>query len=158
MRPARRLARLALNAARRGDDPKLAIGRAKHPQCATLAEVWDAYCKAGYPLLNKIGFKRPSSIKADAYRWKNQLVRLADRPVGKIDTPEVQRWLDGISGLGARSCALIQLSRCSTSRPRARETHKIHWPRPSRQIENYLPAESGGLTPRWSLIRQCRNA
>jgi integrase len=135
------LARLALNAGRRGDDPRLAIGRAKHPQGATLAEVWDAYCKAGYPLLNKIGFKRESSIKADAYRWKNQLVRLADRPVGKIDTPEVQRWLDGISGLGARSHALIQLKsmlKFADSRGLA-QTQKINIkPRPSRQIKNYL--------------------
>ena len=46
------LARIALNAARRGHDPKVAIGRARHPQGATLAEVWEAYGKAGYPLLN----------------------------------------------------------------------------------------------------------
>jgi integrase len=135
------LARLALNAARRGDDPKLAIGRAKHPQGATLGEIWAAYCAAGYPLLNKIGVKRQSSIKADAYRWKNQLSRLADRPAGKIDTPEAQRWLDNISGLGARSHALIQLkSMLNFARSRGlAETHKITIkPRPSRQIKNYL--------------------
>ena len=139
------LARLALNAARRGDDPKRAIGRAKYPQGATLAEVWTAYAKAGYPLLNGIGFKRASSIKADGYRWKNQLSRLGERPVGQIDTPEVQRFLDTVSGLGARSHALIQLKSLlnfAASRGLA-QPHKITIaPRPSRQIQNYLkPAE-----------------
>ena len=71
------LARLALNAARRGDDPKLAIGRAKQPQGIMLADVWAAYEKAGFPLLNGIGFKRASSVKADGYRWKNQLSALS---------------------------------------------------------------------------------
>ena len=130
-----------MNAARRGDDPKLAIGRAKQPAGTTLADVWEAYGKAGYPLLNGIGFKRASSIKADGYRWKNQLSRLGHRPVAKIDTPEVQRWLDTIFGLGARSHALIQLKsllRFAASRGLA-DTHKIAiTPRPSRQIQNYL--------------------
>lgn len=135
------LARAALNAARRGDDPKLAVGRAKHPQGVTLADVWDAYGKAGYPLLNGIGHKRGSSVKIDTYRWKKHLARLGHRPVGKIDTPEVQRWLDTISGLGARSHALILLKSLlnfATSRGLS-DTQKITLrPRPSRQIQNYL--------------------
>ena len=67
------------------------------------------------------------SVKADGYRWKNQLSALGHRPVAKIDTPEVQRWLDTISGLGARSHALIQLKsllRFAASRGLA-ETHAI---------------------------------
>src|SRR5262245_3417398 len=56
------LARIALNAARRGDDPKAAIGRAKHPRGVTLGELWKAYGDAGYPLLKAIGVKRASSV------------------------------------------------------------------------------------------------
>jgi integrase len=139
------LAKIALNAARRGHDPKVAIGRARNPQGATLAEVWEAYGKAGHPLLNAIGFKRPSSIKVDRYRWKNQVSRLAHRPAGAITTTEVQRWLDTIEGLGARSHALIQLKSLlnfAASRGLA-ETHKIALtPRPSRRVQNFLkPAE-----------------
>ena len=142
-------AKLALNAARRGHDPKIAIGRARHPQGSTLAEVWEAYGKAGYPLLNGIGFKRPSSIKADFYRWKNSLALWPIDPLARSTTPEVQRWLDTIAGLGARSHALIQLKSLlnfAASRGLA-ETHKIALtPRPSRRVQNFLkPAELKGL-------------
>ena len=135
------LARTALNAARRGDDPKLAVGRAKQPQGILLADVWAAYAKAGYPLMNGIGFKRASSIKTDGYRWKNQVSRLGHRPAAQIDTPEVQRWLDTIQGLGARSHALVQLKSLlgfAASRGLA-DIHKITLtPRPSRRVQNFL--------------------
>src|SRR5262249_7767031 len=62
------LARAALNAARRGENPKLAIGRTQHPHGITLAELWKAYGDAGFPLLNAIGRRRESSVKADTYR------------------------------------------------------------------------------------------
>ena len=55
---ARDLAVVALNAARRGEDPRKAIGRAKQPRGATLADLWKAYRDAGYPLLNAIGPSR----------------------------------------------------------------------------------------------------
>src|SRR5262245_29734096 len=44
---ARDLAIIALNTARRGEDPKLAIGRAKQPKGATIGDLWAAYGKAG---------------------------------------------------------------------------------------------------------------
>ena len=69
------LARTALNA--RGVATIQSLpSAAPISQGATLAEVWHAYEKAGWPLLNGIGFKRASSIKADGYRWKNQLAAL----------------------------------------------------------------------------------
>ena len=133
------LARLSLNASRRGDDPKAAIGRAKQPGI-TLAEIWQAYCDAGYPLLQGIGFLRPSSIKTADYLWKH-VSRLGHRPVAKIDTPEVAKWLDTIQGVGARSMALVQLKgllRFAEQRNLA-QVHKIGIkPRASRKIENYL--------------------
>src|SRR5262245_31151784 len=57
------LARIAINAGRRGENPKLAIGRATNPHGITIGGLWRAYGAAGYPLLNRIGRKRESSIK-----------------------------------------------------------------------------------------------
>ena len=104
------LAKIALNAARRGQDPRVAIGRARHPHGATLAEVWKAYGNAGYPLLNGIGFKR--RIQRQGRRLSLEKPAVSPWRIGpqaRSTTVEVQRWLDTIPGLGARSHALIQL-------------------------------------------------
>ena len=135
------LAKTALNAARRGEDPKQAIGRAKRPQGATLAELWKAYGDAGWPLLNAIGTKRASSIKADAGRWRKHFTRIADEPAAAFDVPRTQRWMDTIAGLGARSHALIMLKGLlSFGASRGlNEPHKITLTaRPSRKVQNFL--------------------
>ena len=72
---ARDLALAAINAARRGEDPRTAIGRVKAPEAAevpkgpTLNDIWDAYEAAGFPKLSGTGRKRPSTVKADRYRY-----------------------------------------------------------------------------------------
>ena len=138
------LARIALNAARRGEDPKLAIGRAKNPRGVTLGEIWKAYAAAGYPLLNKIGTKRPSSIAGDQHRWNKHFTRIADEPAGDFDTARTQRWLDTISGLGARSHALIMLKgflSFGASRGLCQPHRITLTARPSRKVENFLKIE-----------------
>jgi integrase len=138
---ARDLAITALNAARRGDNPKLAIGRAKQPKGATLADLWKAYEAAGWPLLNRIGKKRLSSIQGDQHRWRKHFSRIEHEPAGTFDTPRTQRWLDSIEGLGARSHALIMLKGLlsfGASRGLC-EPHKITLTaRPSRKVQDFL--------------------
>src|SRR5262249_61330232 len=103
------LAKLALNAARRGENPKLAIGRAQNPRGITIGGLWQAYGNAGWPLLNSVGLKRQSSVKTDGYRWRKHFQRIEHEPAAAFDTARTQRWLDTIAGLGARSHALILL-------------------------------------------------
>ena len=99
-RPARAtLPIIALNAARLGKDPKLAIGRAKMPKGATIGDLWAAYGKAGYPLLNAVGIKRASSIKTDQYRWSKHFERIAHEAAADFDTPRTQ---DGSTDRRAR--------------------------------------------------------
>ena len=57
---ARDLAVAAINAARRGDDPRLAIGRLA-AKLVTLDDIWHAYEKAGQPRLRGHGKKRACS-------------------------------------------------------------------------------------------------
>ena len=85
-----------------------AIGRAKQPGI-TLAEIWQAYCDAGYPLLHGIGFLRPSAIKTAGYLWKH--VSRARSSPGRQDR-HAGGGDDGwtpLQGVGARSMALVQL-------------------------------------------------
>ena len=105
------LAKIALNAGRRGEDPRVAIGRAKHPAGVSLTGIWDAFHKAGHPLLNKVGgTKRASSIKTETYRWNKHFAdKIAHEPPANFDDVRVQRWLDGIKGVGAKSHCLITL-------------------------------------------------
>ena len=106
------LARIALNASRRAECPATAIGRATAPQSITLAQAWDAYGRAGFPLLGHRAagrLKRASSIKVDGYRWGRHVSKLGDRPVATLDDVVVTRWLDGIAGRGARAQALMLL-------------------------------------------------
>jgi integrase len=136
------LARIALNAARRGENPKLAIGRAQHPQGVSIAQLWQAYGAAGWPLLNAIGVKRASSVKTDTYRWQKHFTRIEHEPAASFDTARTQRWLDSIvTGLGARSHALIMLKGLlsfGASRGLC-EPHRITiTARPSRKVKNYL--------------------
>jgi integrase len=141
---ARDLAIVALNAARRGEDSRKAIGRAKQPKGATIGDIWKAYGDAGYPLLNKIGFKRASSIAGDRHRWSKHFVRIADEPAADFDTERTTRWLDTIAGTGARSHALIMLKgflSFGASRGMC-EPHKITLrAKPSREIQNFLKPE-----------------
>jgi integrase len=139
------LARVALNAARRGQDPRVAIGRAQHPGGVTLAELWTAYGDAGWPLLNAIGRKRESSVKTDSYRWQKHFTRIEHEPASNFTTARTQRWLDTIPGLGARSHALILLKGLlsfGASRGLC-DPHRITiTARPSRKVQNFLdPAE-----------------
>jgi integrase len=138
---ARDLAIIALNAARRGHDPRAAIGQAKAPRGVTLDAVWSAYGKAGYPLLSGAGRKRASTIKADTYLWNAHVSRLKNEPVSAIDEPRMQRFLDRIEGYGARSHALIltrTLLKFAKSRGLA-ETQRIDIKsRQSRHVQNFL--------------------
>jgi integrase len=140
------LARAALNAARRGEDPKRAIGRVKNPRGVTLADLWQAYRDAGCPLLNRaIGFKRASSIAGDALRWRKHFTRITDEPAADFDDMRTQRWLDGIEGLGARRHSLAMLKGLlsfGASRGLC-DPHRITLKAgQARRVENYLtPAE-----------------
>src|SRR5262245_46876666 len=135
------LARIALNAARRGENPKLAIGRAQNPRGITIGGLWQAYGAAGYPLLKRVGRKRESSITADEYRWGKHLQRIEHEPATAFDSQRTQRWLDSIPTLGARSHALILLKGLlsfGASRGLC-DPHRISiTARPSRRVENYL--------------------
>ena len=105
---ARDLAIVAVNAARNGKDPRAAINRGKMPKGLTIGDIWKAYGDAGHPLLTKIGFKRASSIETDDYRYNKHIApKIADKLAADYmtDTP-VQKWLDTIDGIGARSHAL----------------------------------------------------
>jgi integrase len=138
---ARDLAIIALNAARRGHDPRAAIGQARTPHGVTLDAVWSAYGKAGYPLLSGAGRKRASTIKADKYLWNAHVSKLRNEPASAIDEPRMQRFLDQIEGYGARSHALIltrTLLKFAKSRGLA-ETLRIDIKsRPSRHVQNFL--------------------
>ena len=138
------LARIALNAARRGDDPAIAIGRAAAPTSITLAQAWAAYERAGFPLLGNNGvgrLKQASSIKIDGYRWGKHVSQLGDRPVATLNDATVTRWLDTIRGLGARSQALTLLKavlRFAGSRGLCIAPNIGLKPRPSRKVQNFL--------------------
>ena len=143
---ARDLAITALAAARRGEDPRAAIGQRKQPDGVTLVDVWAAYCEAGHPKLRGTAHKRPITIKKDIARFNFHLARqLGPVPIAHIDTASVRRWLDRIPTEGARSHALALLKSLlsfSTTRGIA-TTHRIDIAcSPSRKIANYFkPAE-----------------
>lgn len=107
---ARDLALAALNAARRGDDPRKSINLKKQPRGITLNEVWKAYEAAGYPKIRGVGRKRQSTIDKDSQRYdlliRGDIGKDAAASVGKV---RVQRWLDGIATEGQRSHALVLL-------------------------------------------------
>ena len=83
---ARDLAITALAAARRGDDPRAAIGQRKQPDGITLADVWAAYCEAGHPKLKGTAHKRPTTIRKDTDRYKCHLAANSARPRSRIST------------------------------------------------------------------------
>jgi integrase len=135
------LARAAINAARRGEDPEQAIGRAQYPRGITLAQLWAAYRAAGWPLLRAVGAKRASSVAGDQHRWRKHFTRIEAEPAAVFDTQHTQRWLDSIEGLGARSHALIMLKGLlsfGASRGLC-DPHRITiTARPSRKVQNFL--------------------
>lgn len=104
------LATAALKAARRGEHPILAIGRAKTGEGITLNAVWQEYARSGYPKLRGVGRKRDSTIARDKDRY-DLLLRpsLGKKKVERIDTARVRRWLDEIPTEGQRSHALVML-------------------------------------------------
>ena len=107
---ARDMAIMALAAARRGEDPLVAIGRRKQPDGVTLGDVWRAYCEAGHPKVNGTAHKRPTTIERDIRRYNFRLAKeLGNEPVTQLDTARVRRWLDRIPTEGARSHCLAQL-------------------------------------------------
>src|SRR5262249_28810301 len=103
---ARDLAIAAITAARRGEDPYLAIGQRKQPAGLTVAQLWAAYQQAGYPRLRGIGQKRPTTIRHDASRYLLYIrPRLGSKTVSEIDTAVVRRWLHQIASRGQpRQC------------------------------------------------------
>jgi integrase len=147
---ARDLAITALAAARRGTDPRAAIGQRKQPEGVTLADAWAAYCEAGHPKLKGTAHKRPTTIRKDTDRFNCHLAGpLGPTAIAHIDTPCVRRWLDRIATEGARSHALALLkSLLSFSTTRGIATaHRIDIAcSPSRKVANYFkPAELAKL-------------
>jgi integrase len=107
---ARDLALTALSAARRGEDPRVAVGRVRAPHGLTLAALWKAYQDAGYPRLRGVGHKRASTIASDRNRFRRYFApRIATKPVTEIDTAVARRWLDKITQRGQRAQCLILL-------------------------------------------------
>lgn len=141
------LAVLALNAARRGDDPSAAVGRITGPvvERTTVADLWEAFRAAGSPRLDGAGFRRASSIQNDIYRYRAHVARKLGKEVADdLDNARVVRWLDGIKGSGARANALLTLKLLlsfGASRGLCRE-HSIRVAAPrSAPVMNYLTAE-----------------
>jgi integrase len=142
---ARDLAIAALNAARRGDDPRIAVGRAKAQAGPLLNDVWAAYAAASYPKLRGTGRKRASTIRTDRNRYARHFEPgIGKEAVADIDTPRVRRWLDAIGSDGQRNQCLAMLkSLLSFAQSRSLAT-----PRPidirvmkSREIQNFYSAE-----------------
>ncbi|HEV2901134.1 MAG TPA: site-specific integrase [Pseudaminobacter sp.] len=113
---ARDLALAVLNASRRGEDPRTAIGRAKTPEAdgqargPTLNDIWDAYEAAGFPKLRGTGRKRPSTIKADKDRYALYFRKdIGKEEAAALNTGRVQRWLDKIGSDGQRNQCLVML-------------------------------------------------
>jgi hypothetical protein len=139
---ARDLAIAAITAARRGENPSIAIGVRKQPEGLTLAQVWAAYKKAGYPRLRGVGHKRASTIERDTRRYRRHIEpQLGVKAVSEIDTAVARRWLDKIAGLGQRTlCLLLLKTLLSFARTRG-----LAVPNPiaitadkSRQVQNFL--------------------
>ena len=139
---ARDLAVAALNAARRGEDPQIAIRRAQTPEGITIGELWTKYAAAGYPKLNGETRKRASSVKVDTYRWgKHFAPKIAAEPVAAFDTGAATRWLDTIRDPGAKANALILLKtllKFGKQRGLCEPLEIALTPKRSNEIANYL--------------------
>ena len=138
---ARDLAVAAINAARRGDDPRIAIGRLA-AKLVTLDDIWTSYENAGQPRLRGHGKKRASSCTNDRYRYVRLLrPSLGNEPADRLDTARVQRFLDTVKTEGERRAGLTLL-KVILSYGRSRgliEPARIDIATtPSRQVENYL--------------------
>jgi integrase len=143
---ARDLAIAAITAARRGEDPRKAIGQRRQPAGMTIAQVWAAYRDAGFPLLRKAGsHKSPTTILRDTERYRLHIEpRLGGKVVSEIDTAVTQRWLDRIKSPGQRAqCLLLLKTLLSFARSRALAApHVIDIrPEPSRKMQTFLTPE-----------------
>jgi integrase len=142
---ARDLAITAITAARRGEDPYLAIGQRRQPAGLTVAQLWTAYKEAGYPLRDA-GHKRASTVKRDVSRYTLYIApRLGNKAVAEIDTAVARRWLDGIQSRGQRGLCLsllkALLSYASARKLAATNPIDIRADK-SRRVQNFLfPAE-----------------
>lgn len=139
---ARDLAIAAITAARRGEDPRIAIGQRRQPAGLTLAQVWAAYTEAAHPRLRGVGHKRAATIQRDTARYRRHIAqRLGAKAVSEIDTAVARRWLDKIPGRGQRTmCLLLLKTLLSFARTRG-----LAVPNPiaiavdkSRQVQNFL--------------------
>jgi integrase len=111
---AKDLALAAINAARRGEDPRIAIGKKKSAseeaaKGLTLDDIWQQYVEAGYPKLKGVGRKRASTVRSDRDRYSLHFRRLGKEHVAEIDTARVRRWLDKIESEGQRNHCLVFL-------------------------------------------------
>ena len=138
------LARAALNAARRGEDPMQASAA---PAIRTARR--SANC--GRPTRRRvIRWRTPSASSA---RVASRSIPIAgtgtssasrESSASAFDDPRTRRWLDTIAELGAQSHALVMLkSLISFGASRALcEPHKITLKaRPSRKVQNFLKTE-----------------
>ena len=142
---ARDLALTALNAARRGEDPRLAITAAQTGRSPTLNDIWKAYKEAGFPKLNGVGRKRATTIRADRNRYLHTVEGSLGRDtLDAIDTARVRRWLDKIETEGQRSHSLA-LVRSLLSFAKSRgiaKTHEIAISAGrSREVQNFYKPE-----------------
>jgi integrase len=142
---ARDLAIAALTAARRGEDPSIAIGLRKQPEGLTLKQVWAAYEEAGFPKLNGIGHKRATTIAADRQRYRLYLEQqFGPKAVAGIDTAAARRWLDRIKSPGQRNqCLLLLTCLLTFARTRGLAMTNVIAIRsqPTRRMETFLRPE-----------------
>jgi integrase len=142
---ARDLAIVALTAARRGEDPHLAIGQRRQPAGLTIAQLWAAYEEAGFPRLRGVGHKRSSTIACDLRRYRRHIApRLGAKAVSEIDTATAQRWLDRIVNRGQRGqCLALIKTLLAFARTRGlAATNRIEIRTdPSRRVQTFLTPE-----------------
>jgi site-specific recombinase XerD len=147
---AKDLAIAAILAARKGEDPREAIGRRHQAQGLTVAELWGHYERAGFPHRRGIGSKRASTIVRDLSRYRLYIApRLGRHPVSTLDRATVRGWLDRIPGRGQRGQCLILikslLSFCA-ERGLASVNEIAIRPAKSRTMQTFLtPAELRAL-------------
>ena len=138
---ARDLAIAAINAARRGDDPRIAVGRLA-AKLVSLDDIWRSYEGAGQPRLRGPGKKRASSCANDRYRYLRLLrPALGNEPADQLDTARVQRFLDTVKTEGERRAGLTLLKvilSYGRSRGLVEPCRLDIATTKSRQVENYL--------------------
>src|SRR5262245_44819133 len=84
---ARDMAIAARAAARRGLDPREAIGSRRRAEGLTVAGIWKQYETAGFPKSNSTQKKRPATIRADKSRYRKHFAKqIGLVPISALDS------------------------------------------------------------------------